>query len=161
MNAKMKSLGAPTAVAVAALLVCVLFLALVGGNMAPAATAAPAAIPTPVSVTAANPDAKVLTLLNAKVITAAGNSAWLDIAAFQKVDLQWVIDQGTVPNTTTLKLQFSNDGANAVDGATFVTANVADANDMQQYAVFGRFVRVNNTAGTSTPMTVTLVGLAK
>lgn len=160
MNAK-KSWGAPAAVAAAALLVCFLFLALVGGNLAPSATAAPPAIPTPVSVTAANPNAKVLMLHNAKVITAAGNTAWLDIAAFQKVDLHWVIDQGTVANTTTLKLQFSNDGVNAVDGATFVTANAADAGDMQQYALFGRFLRVNNTAGTSQPVTITLVGLAK
>jgi len=79
------------------------------------------------------------------------------------MDLQWGIDQTllTTMNTTTLKLQFSNDGVNWIDGASFVSANVADANDMQQYAIFGRYARVYADVSNTNPLTLTVIGVAK
>lgn len=121
--------------------------------------AAPAAIPTPVSVTPGSGAPQVATFWKGSVLTATGAGAEAIIAG-EKVDLQWVIDQ-TAVNTVTLKLQFSNDSTNWVDGATFVTSNAADAGDMQQYAVFGRYLRAHATVANSNPVTVTVIGLVK
>ena len=82
---------------------------------------------------------QLVTLFNANVSTADGGGSACHRR--RKVDLQWLIDQ-TAVNTVTLKLQFSNDSTNWIDGATFVTNNAADAGDMQQYAVFGRYLRL-------------------
>jgi hypothetical protein len=138
-----------------------LFIALVGLVSTPSTYAAPAAIPTPVS----NPDrgglaAKAITLFSASVITADGNSSVQNILTHDAADIQWVIDQGTV-NTTTLKLQYSVDGVNWVDGASFVSANAADAGDMQQYSLFGQYLRVNADVANANPITITVIGVAK
>jgi len=123
------------------------------------ALAAPQAIPTPVSVTPGNGAPQVATFWRAAPLTASGAGTEAIIAG-EKVDLQWVIDQ-TAVNTVTLKLQFSNDSATWVDGATFVTNNAADAGDMQQYAVFGRYLRAYATVTNSNPVTVTVIGVVK
>lgn len=148
------------AVAVAVLLFAVLVLSIGGpANV----TAAPAAIPTPVSVNHSGSFADVNNFYVTSVITADGGSNAQNIQNHQVADLQWVIDQTllTTMNTTTLKLQFSNDGSNWIDGATFVTANVADAGDMQQYAIFGRYARVYADVSNTNPLTVTVIGVAK
>lgn len=144
------------AVAVAVLLFAVLVLSIGGpANV----TAAPAAIPTPVSITPGNGAPQLVTLFNANVSTADGGGS-AAVVAGEKVDLQWLIDQ-TAVNTVTLKLQFSNDSTNWIDGATFVTSNAADAGDMQQYAVFGRYLRAYADVTNSNPVTVTVIGLVK
>lgn len=145
---------------VSAVMLAVMALAGLAASMgAGNAVAAPQAIPTPVSVTPGNDAPQVATFWSAEPLTAsaAGNEA---IIVGEKVDLQWVIDQTDV-NTVTLKLQFSNDSSNWVDGATFVTSNAADAGDMQQYAVFGRYLRAYATVSNSNPVTVTVIGLVK
>lgn len=139
----------------------VLFLAVlatIGGN---GASAAPSLIPTPVSVTARGAaPAKALAFYVSSTMTTAVASNAQGIAEYEVVDLQWLIDQ-TLVNTATFKLQFSNDGVNWVDGATPVSANAADAGDMQQYALFGQFVRVHTTLSNENPLTVTVIGVAK
>jgi len=151
-----------TAIWVSVLLPAVLLFALtmlwtpsaVAGPMA-----APAAIPTPVSITPGSGAPQLVTLFNANVSTAdeGGPAA---VIAGEKVDLQWIIDQTDV-NTVTLKLQFSNNGVTWIDGAAFVTSNAADAGDMQQYAVFGRYLRAYADVSNSNPVTVTVIGLVK
>jgi hypothetical protein len=133
--------------------------ALLGSMGGGAAVAAPAAIPTPLSVTPGNGAPQVAPFWRATALTASGAGAETVVAG-EKVDLQWVIDQATV-NTVTLKLQFSNDSTNWVDGATFVTNNAADAGDMQQHAVFGRYLRAYATVVNTNPVTITVIGLVK
>ena len=125
------------------------------------AMAAPAPAPTPVSVSDSGGNNALVTFWSGEALTATGASSVQNVMDFERVDLQTTIDQGTTPNTITLKLQFSNDNTNWVDGATVVTANVADAGAMQQYAVFGRYARLYATAGNSESVTVTAIGVAK
>ena len=125
------------------------------------AMAAPAPAPTPVSATDSGGNNAVVTFWSGEALTATGASSVQNVMDFERVDLQTTIDQGTTPNTVTLKLQFSNDGTNWIDGATVVSANVADAGSMQQYALFGRYARLYATAGNSESVTVTAIGVAK
>ena len=125
------------------------------------AMAAPAPAPTPVSVSDSGGNNAVVTFWSGEALTATGASSVQNVMDFERVDLQTTIDQGTTPNTVTLKLQFSNDGTNWIDGATVVSANVADAGAMQQYALFGRYARLYATAGNSESVTVTAIGVAK
>ena len=125
------------------------------------AMAAPAPAPTPVSATDSGGNNAVVTFWSGEALTATGASSVQNVIDFERVDLQTTIDQGTTPNTVTLKLQFSNDGTNWIDGATVVSANVADAGAMQQYALFGRYARLYATAGNSESVTVTAIGVAK
>jgi len=127
---------------------------------APYANAAPLDAPTPVSINHSGVRSDVVTFYSRKAITADGNTGFQNLADHSIMDLQWVIDQGTV-NTNTLKLQISNDGLNWVDLVTFVTANAADVNSMQEYAVFGRYARVNADVSNSNPLTLTVIGVAK
>jgi len=153
----MKNARVWVGVALVVALVCLVGLSASMG--AGPALAAPQAIPTPVSVTPGNGAPQVATFWRAAPLTANGAGTEAIIAG-EKVDLQWVIDQ-TAVNTVTLKLQFSNDSTNWVDGATFVTSNAADAGDMQQYAVFGRYLRAYATVTNSNPVTVTVIGVVK
>lgn len=142
----------------------VIFAALVLSMTGPAnVTAAPSAAPTPVSINHAGTFADVPVFWSTQVVTADGGSSLQNIQNHQVVDLQWGIDQTllTTMNTTTLKIQFSNDGVNWIDGASFVSANVADANDMQQYAIFGRYARVYADVSNTNPLTLTVIGVAK
>jgi hypothetical protein len=153
---------AVSVVAVVALLFVGL-LALFGGT-AQAANPGPLAIPTPVTNNPAAVVARPVEFLVTRVITQDTASDALNIQNYGKADVQWVFDQTLVAaaaNTTTLKLQFSNNGLNWVDGATLVSANAADATDMNQFAVFGRYARVYVDVTNSLPVTVTAIGLGK
>lgn len=140
----------------------VLFLAILatmGGN---GAHAAPSLIPTPVSVSSRGTAlAKDVMFFNSVTLTTAVPSNAQGIAEHEIIDLQWLIDQAALTNTLSISLQFSNDGVNWVDGARAVTSNVADAGDMQQFAVFGKFVRAYTSLDNTNPVTITLIGVAK
>lgn len=148
----------PVIVVVMTLVLMVAFIATLGGN---GASAAPSLIPTPVSVSSRGTSlAKDVMLYDASVMTTAVASNAQGVAEHEIIDLQWLIDQTDV-NTATIKLQFSNDGTNWVDGATAVSSNAADAGDMQQFALFGKFVRAHTTLANTNPVTITLIGVAK
>lgn len=121
--------------------------------------------PTPVSVNTRNADLNdVLSFYATKVVTADGNTGSVNIQNADVLDLQVTADQTLVagaPNTTTLKLQFSNDGINWVDGATVLTANDADATSLQQYAVFGKLARINTDVTSANPLTLTVIAVSK
>ena len=155
MNARTRTLAA---LVTAVTLLAALLLSL--QNAAPAAAAPPAA-PTPVTVTMGGKTADTVLFWERRVLTQAAPSAAQGVADHDKIDLQWVIDQGAPPNTATLRLQFSNDGINWVDGPAPVTNGAVDANDMQQYAVFGRYARVSPTLANGQPVTLTVIGVAK
>ena len=148
----------------------VLVVALIVGGIplwaSPAAipAAGPLAIPTPLAVanfpaTSARL-AKTATLWNGTALTASGASPAIDIAGYGLADVQVVIDVGTV-NTTTVKLQFSNNNSNWVDGVAIASAITADTNTLAQYVLFGRYVRAYATLTNSNPITMTVIGLAK
>lgn len=145
----------------ALVLMLVLFGVMV--NTAPGVQAEPLAAPTPVAGTYTGGTlARAVTLYDSTVTTStAFGGSGVSILTGDRIDLQYVIDQPTSVNTMTLKLQFSNDLVNWVDGATVVTDNVADANVMQQYAVFGSYVRVNIDAANTETATVKVLGVVK
>lgn len=142
----------------------VMALALLAGAMValntPTALAAPAAAPTPVVSGFSQRSPTELTWLSGVATTADGGSTPQLVSAWQAVDIQYVIDQGTT-NTVTLKLQFSNDGSNWTDGATLVTDNAADASVLSQAAVFGKWARVYADVTNSNPVTITAIGIMK
>ena len=159
MNARTKTVAAVMA---AVTLLTALLVSL--QSAAPAAAAPPAALPaapTPVAVTMGGKTADVALFWERRVMTQAAPSAAQNIADHDKIDLQWVVDQGTTPNTVTLRLQFSNDCVNWIDGPAAVTNSGVDANDMQQYALFGRCARVSPTLANTQPLTLTVIGVAK
>lgn len=127
------------------------------------AQAVPAAAPTPVAGTYTGGTlARAVTLYDSTVTTSTafgGNG--VSILTGDRVDLQLVIDQPTSVNTMTLKLQFSNDLVNWIDGSTLATDNAADANTMQQYPVFGAYARVNIDAANTNEATVKVLAVLK
>jgi hypothetical protein len=135
-------------------------LLLAGMNTAQAAQPGPLMAPTPVSVSAAAAASGEAVLFSTSVLTADTYSARVPVAAFQRTDIQHVLDQTDV-NTVTLTLQFSNDGENWTDGAALATSNAADAALLQQVAVFGKYARVYANVTNSNPLTVTVIGVLK
>lgn len=147
-------------VALAAILVIVLLSTL---SYQTPATAAPQAAVTPVAgVVHSGVRSDVLTFLSTEVITADGCSALQNIQDHAKVDMQWVIDQGTT-NTTTFSLRWTNTGstANLITDATLVSANAADTTAGGQFSLFGRQACVYHDVANSNPLTVTFIGVAK
>lgn len=140
--------------AVAFVLVGALFAGLLVGG-ADTMSAAPAAAPTPVTANSAA-NSTFANFLVSQPITADGGSFVVAIERWEFADVQYVIDQGTDVNTTTLKLQFSNDGVNWTDAAAaLVTANAADAANLDQRQLFGRFARVFVDVTNANTVTVT------
>lgn len=130
----------------------------------PSADAAPAAAITPVSFSGQSGD-------NAKVVFFNGNIAadtrvCHDLSNYNKLDLQYVIDQGTV-NTTTLSLQWSNDHnpstntGNYLAQATIVSANAADASGGNQFLTAGQYMCVLADVANSNALGLKVLGVAK
>lgn len=128
---------------------------------------APELIPTPVSASASQAAANVITWMSASARTADGGGSAQNTRNFQRCDVSWAVDVGTV-NTTTLTLQFSNDNTYWVNGAAIESTIVADSGlsttgsgNMQQFAVFGRYSRVYADVTNSNPITVTAIGTCR
>lgn len=122
--------------------------------------AAPAVAPTPLAETAGGPGYQNVVFWSADALTASAGSNAIQLPGYEVLDLQYVIDQGTV-NTTTIKLQFSNDNTNWSDGINVVANNAADANAMAQFNNFGRYVRLYATVTNTNPVTITARAVAK
>ncbi len=147
------------------LMALVLFaLALTAISGGGAATAAPAAAPTPVSVTRPGGDGTFITfdLFNAAAITEDTTSACVDVGKYNVADVVYSFDQGAgVANTTTLTTKFSVDGGTLVSGVNLVASNSADATDMQQVQLFGRYLCLLADVTNSNTVTVTAKAIAK
>ena len=140
-----------------------LVMALIGLNlnMAPAVLGAPAAAPTPVSVTRPAGEGYVtFTPFNAAVVTADTTASCADVGPYSVADVLYSIDQGTT-NTTTLTAKWSIDGSTLATGVNVVAANAADATDMTQLQVFGKYLCVLADVANSNPITITVQVLAK
>lgn len=144
-----------------------LLAALFGGMLfapMPSADAAPAAAITPVSFSGQSGDNAKITFFNGNI--AADTRVCHDLSNYNKLDLQYVIDQGTV-NTTTLSLQWSNDHnpstntGNYLAQATVVSANAADASGGNQYLTAGQYMCVLADVANSNALGLKVLGVAK
>lgn len=143
----------------AVLVVFALALTALAG-VAPAA-AAPQAAPTPVSVTRPAADNYVTVApWSATAITADTTSTCYDVAKYSVIDVLYSIDQTDV-NTTTLTSKWSIDGTTLVSGVNIVASNAADATDMAQLQVFGRYFCVLADVANSNAVTLTVQAIAK
>ena len=137
-----------------------LFALLAGLYLLPAGqnTGVALAAATPVSYGATVGTNSKVTFFNGNVT--ADTRVCFDLSNYNKVDLQWIIDQGTV-NTTTLKLQWSNDNLNYEDTATVASANTADTHSGQQYNLFGQHNCVLADVANSNALGLKIFGVAK
>lgn len=124
------------------------------------AQAAPPLAPTPVANILGSQQNTYFRFQPATALTADTNTNSIRLDEFNSIDIQYVIDQGTV-NTTTLTIQYSNDGTNWVNGVALVTNSVADGSDITRVPMFGRYARINQNLTNSNAITITLTGLAK
>lgn len=123
--------------------------------------AAPALAPTPVAAPDSVGAGQFFRFQPATALTADTNTSGVDITKFETVDIQYVIDHGTV-NTTTLKIQYSIDNSNWTDGATLVSASAADgAAVVARVPAFGRYMRVNEDVSNSNTITITLLAVGR
>ena len=144
-------------VIVGALLLAALFGAMVGvGGVNPALAAAP----TPVSITqpvGLNP--QLYTLYSGTAVTASAQGTCWELGKWAVADVQTKIDVSDT-QTVTVKIQYSNNGTDLVDGANVATGS-ADATTLYQAPLFGRFACAYVTLGTSAPVTVSVSAWAK
>jgi hypothetical protein len=123
--------------------------------------AAPLAAPTPISISYNSDNTRYpLNWFVTEVITQDTASAAIRLADYEALDIHYVIDQGET-NTVTLKLQFSNDNSNWVDGVSLVSASTTDQNALQPFHNFGIWTRLYADVATSDALTVTAIGVAK
>jgi len=123
--------------------------------------AAPLAAPTPaVSGFQSGSRPQVVEFWSSDALVASGGSDVVNVSQFQALDVQYVVDE-TVVNTTTVKIQFSNDNSNWSDGVDLVANAVADGNGMVQLQVFGVYARMYATLTSADPITWTIKALAK
>ena len=149
------------AIAGALVLVLALLLSMSTGAPSTVTAAPPAAQITPAaSVNLSASDARTASFFNAEPITEDTRRCF-DLAAYELLDVQYVVDQGTVTNTITLSLQHSNDNATFETGPALLSSSSADADAMTQRAIFGRYNCVFADVANSTAVTVTVIGVAK
>lgn len=142
-------------------IVClVLAVALVGASFlgtSPMVLGAPAAAPTPVSVTqpVAGATPKVVTWFNNQTITADTTSPCIDLSPYNLADIYTDINQ-TATNTTTLTLRFGNSASALVDGVNVVSSNTSDAAALQPFELFGVCTAILANVSNSTPVAITV-----
>lgn len=145
------------------LLALLVFGVMLTPNVEAAPSNAPMAIVTPVaSINSSAQQPGILPWIQSEVVvtSTAFGSDRLNIESFELVDLHYVVDQGTT-NNVTITLQFSNDGVNWVAGPAVLTNSSTDQNDIKQFALFGRYARLNVDATNTNPLTMTLIGVGK
>ena len=149
-------------VIVALIMAVALFGALALAPQAESVQAAPAAIPTPVSVTRPAGDGYVTfnPFAGTSSIATDTTSTCFDVGGRSVIDVLYVIDQTDV-NTITLTSKWSIDGTTTVDGVNLVASNAADASDMVQLQVFGRYFCVLANVTNTNAVTVTAQAIAK
>ena len=140
---------------IAVLLLAAFFGAMNGGGVTPALGAAP----TPVSITQPVGLEPQLYTLFSGVVTTSTQGTCRELGKWAVADIQTVIDVSNT-QTVTLKMQYSNDGVNLVDGANIVAAS-ADTNTLTQLPLFARYACAYATLGSTNTVTVTVTGWAK
>lgn len=150
----------PVVVALAVVAVIALVAAL-APQSAPTALAAPPAIPTPASVTRpASPGYITFNPFSASAIAADTTSSCFDVGRQSTIDVLYVIDQATT-NTVTLTSQWSVNGTTLAGGVDLVANNTADATDIAQLQVFGRYFCLLANVTNANTITITAQAIAK
>jgi hypothetical protein len=127
------------------------------------AQAAPPAAPTPVANILDTDNAVFFNFQTATALTADANTTGIEVLPFDSLDVQVVADVTIVtePNTTTLTIQYSNDGSNWSDGLALATSLATDTVSITRVPVFGRYMRVEQDVSLSDPITITLSAVGR
>lgn len=156
------------AVAVAVVLLTLGMAALVG-SLPGDVTAAPAPAVTVVAIEdPVSGDISQLIKFYDGVALTADDQQCRNLAEYRVVDLEYVVDQTAVagaPNTTTVTLEHTN-GAGATlavntTGQTVVSANSADADNLNRFDLFGQTTCVDIDVTNANPVTWTIYALAR
>lgn len=123
-------------------------------------SAAPNAIPTPLAITGGDDTPRLAVFFDGTAGITADTRSCVDSTYWETMDLQYVIDQGTV-NTTTLTLEFTNNRTTWPDGINAVASNTADADEMIEVHLFGVQTCVFANVTNSNLITITAIGLMK
>lgn len=142
---------------IGALLLAVLLGAMVGVGNAPALAAAP----TPVAITQpVGLQPALYTLISGNAITQSVQGTCRELGKWALLDAQTTIDVSDT-QTVTVKIQYSNDGVNLVDGANLAASVITDGSTFYQAPLFGRYACAYATLATTAPVTVSVTGWAK
>ncbi len=126
-----------------------------------AAPAAADTVPTPIYVSGSD-DRLYVTFFEADTTVASEASSGFQLAAYEYMNVQWVVDHaGTPPNTTTVKVQWSNDNTNWSDGPDISASSSTDGDSMVQVGNLGRYTRLYKTSSNTGSMTWTVKAVAK
>lgn len=119
---------------------------------------APVAVPTPIAATAQQSKGvpQLVTFFDHRALTADTTAPCVDLGNYSVADFEWVIDQGTVVNTTTLTLQFGNTTGALFAGVNLVAANAADATSGGQFNLFNRYTCPLANVTNGNTITITL-----
>lgn len=136
-----------------------------------------AAIPTPISNPAVSDSATNVTYWQDVGLVADGGSNSKQLLAYEFQDIHYEINQtdvaiagGTLVNTVTVRLEFSNDpdcvvgtgsSANWASGINLVATNAADADEMLQVNNIGRCTRLYADVANTNPVTLSVWAVAK
>lgn len=145
--------------------VVVVFALSVMGGAALNVSAAPQAAVTPVAAFLPNGggESVIVKFYDEEVLTADDQNC-LDLREYRTMDLEFVVDQ-TTTNTTTVILEHTI-GAGAdltvnTVGQTVVSANAADADDLNRFDLYGAYTCVDINVTNSNPITWTVWGIAR
>lgn len=124
--------------------------------------ASPPAAPTPISNVVSHPDkARRRTVYANTAIAADTNTTSFCFGEeYEVVDYAVLIDHGTT-NTTSVIIQFSNDGTNWDVGPTLVSASAADIYDISKIQLFGACQRFNLDVVNTNTITIGVIALPK
>lgn len=123
----------------------------------------PLAAPTPISNVVAFPDEsrRVRTVYADTAIAADTNTTSFCLGtAFEVADYAVLIDHGTT-NTTSVIIEFSNDGTNWDVGPTLVSASAADIYDISKVQLFGACQRFDLDVVNTNTITIGITALPK
>lgn len=128
-------------------------------------SAAPAAAVTPVAATLplGGSESTLVKFYSSQSLTADDQNC-LDLREYRVIDLEFVVDQ-TTTNTTTVTLEHTNGAGSALTtnttGQTVVSANAADADDLNRFDLYGVYTCVDINVTNSNAITWTVWGVAR
>lgn len=127
-----------------------------------AVNAAPGPLSVPQQVSNVSP--KTVTFANAQQITANGRLAVVPLPQYGTLDLQYVVDGAGGANAFTATVEYSNNALNwsrASAAAWSNTTATTSTTDMTRTNLYGAFATVYISVTDATPITLTVIGLAR
>lgn len=142
-----------------ALIALVLFAGLFGSIYLQGSQILPAyaALPTPLPFNQTVDQATTGTFFDRAPLAANTRQCLTTLARNSYGEIQYVIDQGTVANSTTLSMQSSNDSRTFEDGTPLVSGNTVDGHAMLRVPLMGRYNCVNVRMTSTRTVTVTAI----